>query len=129
MVDHVRSELVSRGPILTKSDLLKPAQTRLVLVDHNEMTQAVPGAEEVTITEIIDHHRLGSLNTQQPILFINEPVGSTCTIVADLFRREGLTPSPEIAGIMMSGLISDTLLLNALGDQAGKDPTNKKGWW
>ncbi len=99
--------------ILTKSDLLKPAQTRLVLVDHNEMTQAVPGAEEVTITEIIDHHRLGSLNTQQPILFINEPVGSTCTIVADLFRREGLTPSPEIAGIMMSGLISDTLLLNS----------------
>jgi manganese-dependent inorganic pyrophosphatase len=97
--------------ILTKSDMLKPVRTRLVLVDHNEVTQAVPGAEEVTITEIIDHHRLGSLNTQQPILFINEPVGSTCTIVADLFRREGLTPTPEIAGIMMAGLISDTLLL------------------
>ena len=97
--------------ILTKSDLLKPVRTRLVLVDHNEMTQAVPGADEVTLTEIIDHHRLGSLNTQQPILFINEPVGSTCTIVADLFRREGLTPTPDIAGIMMSGLISDTLLL------------------
>ncbi len=99
--------------IVTKSDLLKPVNTRLVLVDHNEMTQAVSGADEVTITEIIDHHRLGSLNTQQPILFINEPVGSTCTIVADLFRREGLTPSSEIAGIMMSGLISDTLLLNS----------------
>ncbi|MDB6094073.1 MAG: Inorganic diphosphatase [Verrucomicrobia bacterium] len=99
--------------IITKSDLLKPVKTRLVLVDHNEMTQAVPGAEEVTITEILDHHRLGSLNTQQPILFINEPVGSTCTIVADLFRREGLTPSPDIAGIMMSGLISDTLHLNS----------------
>ncbi|MCF7687292.1 MAG: putative manganese-dependent inorganic diphosphatase [Cephaloticoccus sp.] len=99
--------------ILTKSDLLKPVQTRLVLVDHNEMTQAVNGAEDVTITEIIDHHRLGALNTQQPILFINEPVGSTCTIVADLFRREGLIPSPEIAGIMMSGLISDTLHLNS----------------
>jgi manganese-dependent inorganic pyrophosphatase len=99
--------------ILTKSDLLKPVQTRLVLVDHNEMTQAVPGADEVTITEVIDHHRLGSLNTQQPILFINEPVGSTCTIVADLFRREGLTPTPAIAGIMMAGLISDTLMLNS----------------
>ena len=99
--------------ILTKSDMLKPVQTRLVLVDHNELTQAVPGAEEVTITEIIDHHRLGALNTQQPILFINEPVGSTSTIVADLFRREGLTPSPEIAGIMMAGLISDTLMLNS----------------
>ncbi len=99
--------------ILTKSDMLKPVRTRLVLVDHNELTQAVPGAEEVTITEIIDHHRLGALNTQQPILFINEPVGSTSTIVADLFRREGLTPSPEIAGIMMAGLISDTLMLNS----------------
>jgi manganese-dependent inorganic pyrophosphatase len=98
--------------VLSKSDILKPVQTRLVLVDHNEMSQAVNGADEVTISEIIDHHRLGAMNTAQPILFINEPVGSTCTIVADLFRREGLQPSPEIAGIMMSGLISDTLHLN-----------------
>ena len=98
--------------ILTKTDILRPVQTRLVLVDHNELTQAVPGADEVAIVEIIDHHRLGALNTAQPILFINEPVGSTCTIVADLFRRENLQPTPEIAGIMMSGLISDTLNLN-----------------
>jgi manganese-dependent inorganic pyrophosphatase len=98
--------------IITKTDILKPVSTRLVLVDHNEITQAVPGANEVPITEIIDHHRLGALNTSQPILFINEPVGSTCTIVADLFRREGFTPTPDIAGIMMSGLISDTLHLN-----------------
>jgi manganese-dependent inorganic pyrophosphatase len=98
--------------ILTKSDIFKPVQTRLILVDHNELTQAVPGADEVSIAEIIDHHRLGALNTAQPILFINEPVGSTCTIVADLFRREGLQPSPSIAGIMMSGLIADTLHLN-----------------
>lgn len=98
--------------ILTKTDLLRSTQTKLVLVDHNEMSQAVPGADEVTITEIIDHHRLGAINTQQPILFLNEPVGSTCTIVADLFRREGLQPTPQIAGIMMSGLISDTLHLN-----------------
>lgn len=106
--------------VLSKSDILKPVQTRLVLVDHNEMTQAVTGADEVTITEIIDHHRLGAMNTSQPILFINEPVGSTCTIVADLFRREGLQPSPEIAGIMMSGLISDTLHLNG-PTTTGKD--------
>ena len=98
--------------IITKTDILKPVATRLVLVDHNEITQAVPGADEVLIAEIIDPHRLGPLNTAQPILFINEPVGSTCTIVADLFRREGLQPSPDIAGIMMSGLISDTLHLN-----------------
>jgi len=99
--------------ILSKTDVLKPIKTRLVLVDHNEMSQAVSGADQVTIAEIIDHHRLGSLNTQQPILFINEPVGSTCTIIADLFRREGLVPSPDIAGIMMSGIISDTLHLNS----------------
>ena len=99
--------------ILTKSDVLRPVKTKLILVDHNEMTQAVAGAEQVTISEVIDHHRLGSLNTAQPILFINEPVGSTCTIVADLYRREGLTPTPEIAGVMMSGIISDTLHLNS----------------
>jgi len=99
--------------ILSKTDVLKQVKTRLVLVDHNEMTQAVSGADQVNIAEIIDHHRIGSLNTQQPILFINEPVGSTCTIVADLFRREGLVPTPQIAGIMMSGIIADTLHLNS----------------
>jgi len=106
--------------ILSKSDIFKPVRTRLVLVDHNELTQAVPGADEVTICEIIDHHRLGALHTAQPILFINEPVGSTCTIVADLFRRESLQPAPEIAGILMSGLISDTLHLNG-PTTTGKD--------
>ncbi len=97
--------------ILTRTDILRPARTRLVLVDHNEMTQAVAGADEVTITEILDHHRLGSLATQQPILFINDPVGSTCTIIAELFRRDGLAPTPEIAGVLMGGIISDTLNL------------------
>jgi manganese-dependent inorganic pyrophosphatase len=99
--------------VLTKTDLLKPVPTRLVLVDHNELTQAVPGADEVTITEIIDHHRLGPMATPQPILFLNEPVGSTCTIIADLFRRHGLKPGADLAGLMMSGLISDTLLLQS----------------
>ena len=108
--------------LLTKTDILKPPPIRLVLVDHNELTQAVPGADEVTIAEIIDHHRLGALNTAQPILFLNEPVGSTCTIVADLFRRENLQPSPEIAGIMMAGLISDTLHLHG-PTTTGKDAT------
>ncbi len=99
--------------IFTKSDLLKPPSTQLILVDHNELTQAVAGADQVVIREIIDHHRLGNPHSAQPILFFNEPVGSTCTIVADMFRRDGLTPSPEIAGIMMSGIISDTLHLNS----------------
>jgi len=104
----VLSEQGGLEGILTKSDVLKPVPTRLVLVDHNELTQAVPGADEVSIAEIIDHHRLGPMSTSQPILFINEPVGSTCTIIADLFRRYGLKPTPELAGLMMSGLISET---------------------
>ncbi len=99
--------------ILTKTDILKPVSTRLVLVDHNEMTQAVTGAGEVTITEVIDHHRLGTLTTAQPILFINEPVGSTCTIIADLYRRENRQPPSDLAGIMMAGIVSDTLNLNS----------------
>jgi manganese-dependent inorganic pyrophosphatase len=99
--------------LFTKTDLLKPVPTRLILVDHNEMSQAVPGAGEVNILEIVDHHRLGAPTTNQPILFINEPVGSTCTIVADFWRRDGLEPSPELAGIMMGGIISDTLHLNS----------------
>lgn len=109
----VTSEDGTMQGILTKTDLLKPVPTRLVLVDHNELTQAVPGAEDVTITEIIDHHRLAPMATPQPILFINEPVGSTCTIIADLFRRYQLQPSQDLAGLMMAGLISDTLLLQS----------------
>mgnify|MGYP003651303124 CR=1 FL=1 len=99
--------------ILTKTDVLRPIKRQLVLVDHNELSQAVAGADQVDIVEIIDHHRLGSINTPQPILFLNEPVGSTCTIVADQFRRQNITPTPAIAGIMMSGIISDTLHLNS----------------
>ena len=73
--------------ILSKTDFLKTVTRKLILVDHNELSQAVQGADEVEIIEIIDHHRIGSLATQQPILFRNEPVGSTCTIVADSFFR------------------------------------------
>jgi manganese-dependent inorganic pyrophosphatase len=82
-------------------------------VDHNELSQAVPGAEHVQIVEVVDHHRLGDLRTQDPILFINRPVGSTCTIVADLYRQAGLTPNREIGGALMGGLISDTLNLRS----------------
>jgi manganese-dependent inorganic pyrophosphatase len=99
--------------VFSMTELLKPVDTKIVLVDHNEMTQAVPGADEVTITEIIDHHRLGNLPTAYPIFFHNEPVGSTCTIIADFFRKEGLQPTQQIAGILMAGIVSDTLNLNS----------------
>jgi len=99
--------------VFTKSDILRPISTRLVLVDHNELSQAVEGAGEVEITEVIDHHRLGNPPTHHPILFINRPLGSTCSIVADLFRAAGIQPSPQVAGLMMSGIISDTLHLQS----------------
>jgi manganese-dependent inorganic pyrophosphatase len=99
--------------VFSKSDILRPSKTRIVLVDHNELNQAVNGANKVEILEIIDHHKLGNLPTRQPILFINRPVGSTCSIIAELFRKDGITPSPAIAGAMMSGIISDTLFLHS----------------
>lgn len=97
--------------VFTKTDLLKPVRTRLILVDHNELSQAVPGADQVNILEVVDHHRLGNPPTQQPITFINLPVGSTSTIVADLFRKHQLEPEPSVAGVLMGGIVSDTLNL------------------
>lgn len=100
--------------VLSKSDLINPPKTQLVLVDHNELTQAVLGADESDIVEVLDHHRLGgNLKSDQPIRFINEPVGSTCTLVARQFRAAGIEPSPSIALCMVSGLISDTLHLRS----------------
>ena len=99
--------------ILAKSDLLKPVERQLILVDHNELSQAVTGADLVDIIEIIDHHRIGALTTARPILFRNEPVGSTSTIVADCFFRYGVELSPSIAGLLLAGLVSDTLNLTS----------------
>ena len=99
--------------IISKSDLLRPAPRQLILVDHNELTQAVAGAEEVPIVEILDHHRIGVAPTQQPILFMNRPVGSTSTIVADCFRQARLPIPKPIAGLLMCGMISDTLNLTS----------------
>lgn len=99
--------------ILSKSDFLKPIPRRLVLVDHNEMSQAVPGASEVPIAEILDHHRIGNISTDAPILFINQPVGSTSTIIATQYRQANIPIPKPIAGILMAGVISDTLNLTS----------------
>jgi manganese-dependent inorganic pyrophosphatase len=121
--------------VFSKSDLLDFHPIKLILVDHNEFSQAVTGAEEASIEEVIDHHRLGGgLQSREPIRFINEPLGSTCTIVARSFHQAGATPSPEIALILAAGLISDTLnlssptttavdrqMLDWLGALAGRD--------
>jgi len=99
--------------IMSKSDFLRKVSRQLILVDHNELSQAVQGAEQVEILEIIDHHRIGALTTTQPILFRNEPVGSTSTIVADCFFRHQVKLPKEIAGLLLAGLVSDTLNLTS----------------
>lgn len=99
--------------VFTRRDILRPTETRIILVDHNELTQAVAGADQVQVVEVVDHHRLGDLRTEEPILFVNRPVGSTCTIIGDLYRMAGLEPTPQLAGIMMGGLVSDTLNLRS----------------
>ncbi|MFM8952241.1 MAG: putative manganese-dependent inorganic diphosphatase [Planctomycetaceae bacterium] len=97
-----------------KTDLISPPKPQLVLVDHHELGQAVAGADEAEIVEVLDHHRLGGgLKSTQPIRFINEPVGSTCTLVARQFRAAGILPKPGIALCMASGIISDTLNLRS----------------
>ena len=99
--------------MLSKSDFLKKIGRQLILVDHNELSQAVPGADLVEIIEIIDHHRIGALTTHQPILFRNEPVGSTSTIVADCFFRSKAPLTKPVAGLLLAGVVSDTLNLNS----------------
>ncbi len=100
--------------VISKSDLVNPPKPQLVLVDHNELSQAVTGADESNIVEVLDHHRLGgNLRSDQPIRFINEPVGSTCTLVARQFRGAGIDPTPAMALCMASGIISDTLNLRS----------------
>ncbi|MFQ3671318.1 MAG: DHH family phosphoesterase, partial [Verrucomicrobiia bacterium] len=89
--------------VFSKSDLINPPRTQLVLVDHNELGQAVTGAGEAEIIEVIDHHRIGGgLMSAAPIRFLNEPVGSTCTIVARQFRQAELEPSRGIALCLIS---------------------------
>ncbi len=90
------------------------AKPQLILVDHNELGQAVLGADEADILEVLDHHRIGGgLKTAQPIRFINDPVGSTCTLVARQFRANGIEPNAGVALCMASGIISDTLFLRS----------------
>jgi manganese-dependent inorganic pyrophosphatase len=99
--------------VLTREGLERELPLKLILVDHNELAQAIDGADEVPIIEILDHHRLGMQQTQTPITVTNEVVGSSCTLVTEQYRRFGHTPSAKIAGILMGGVIADTLMLRS----------------
>ncbi len=99
--------------VLTRYHLLRPRRKRVVLVDHNEAAQSVPGLEEAEILEIIDHHRLADIQTSYPIYVRNEPVGSTNTIIASMFQDRGLMPSDKMAGIMAAAILSDTVMFKS----------------
>jgi manganese-dependent inorganic pyrophosphatase len=96
---------------ITRTDLLDPVRKRAILVDHNEISQAVDGIEDAEILEIIDHHRVGDISTVAPIFVYNDPVGSTCTVVASIMILHQMRIPPEIAGLLLSGILSDTLVL------------------
>ncbi|MDR3271446.1 MAG: putative manganese-dependent inorganic diphosphatase [Peptococcaceae bacterium] len=94
---------------ISRYHVISQHKKQVILVDHNEMSQTAPGIEEAEILEIIDHHRLGDLQTNSPMLFNNEPVGSTCTIIANMYFNSGIRPPAKIAGLMCSAILSDTL--------------------
>ena len=98
---------------LSRFHLLKPRHKKVVLVDHNESAQAVPGLDQAELLEIIDHHRLADIQTTQPIRVRNEPVGSTTTIVAEMYQEHGVTPAPNMAGLMVSAILSDTVMFKS----------------
>ena len=99
--------------MMNRYHLLRPRHKRVVLVDHNETSQSVPGLEEARIVAIIDHHRIADIETTNPIYLRNEPVGSTNTIIADMFRERGLIPSPNLAGLMAAAILSDTVMFKS----------------
>lgn len=100
------------GTISEYSFLAEP-NIALVLVDHNEFVQAVDGAENYKILEVIDHHRLGMTATKYPILFINKPVGSTSTLITGLYRENHISIPKEIASLLLCGILTDTLILQS----------------
>ena len=93
--------------------LMEADKRRVILVDHNEKTQAVDGIDEAEILEIIDHHRLGSLETVGPVYFRNQPVGCTATIVYDMYKENVIVPDKTMASLLCSAIISDTLLFRS----------------
>lgn len=96
--------------MISRRSLLNLNRKQLILVDHNEKSQAVDGYETAEILEIIDHHRLGNIETVGPVFFRNQPVGCTATIVTQMYRENNVAIEPQIAGLLCSAIISDTLM-------------------
>ena len=99
--------------VVSRRNLLNLHRKQVILVDHNERTQAVDGLEQADILEIVDHHRLADIEPNNPIYVRNEPVGSSTTIVADMYQEKGLMPSAKMAGLMAAAIVSDTVMFKS----------------
>ena len=114
---HSKFPIISKDKkylgLLSRNDLINPKKKNVILVDHNEMNQSADGIEEAEILEVIDHHKIGDIKTSLPISFRNTPVGSSNTIIFQMYRENNIEIPKEIAGLMLSGIISDTLLFKS----------------
>ncbi len=99
--------------VISEGDLYREPNVEVIMVDHNEISQAIEGIENYRILEIIDHHRIGTMSTRNPITFINKPVGATSTIVTTLYQEYRIPIRPEIAAILLCGILADTLVLQS----------------
>lgn len=117
------------------------AAQRIFLTDHNETTQMVDGWEHAEVVGVIDHHRIANLETPNPIWFINMPIGSSCSVLATLYKRMGYEITPELAGVMLSAIMTDTVIMKSptctetdrklaveLGELCGEDPVAFGKW-
>ena len=99
--------------MISRRNLLKHGKKKLILVDHNERSQAVDGVDTADIMEIIDHHRIGSIQTMFPVFFRNQPLGCTATIIYKMYCEHNLVPEKDVAALLCSAIISDTLILKS----------------
>jgi manganese-dependent inorganic pyrophosphatase len=99
--------------LLTRTNVARATRRRVILVDHNEIAQSADGVEEASVIEIVDHHRIGDVQTAAPIAFLGMPVGATATIVATRFRELGVDPPRHMAGLLLSAVLTDTVLLKS----------------
>lgn len=99
--------------MLSRYHLLRPRRKRVILVDHNEKAQSVLGLEQAEILEIVDHHRLADIQTNNPIYVRNEAVGSTATIIATMYQEKGLMPTAKMAGLLAAAIVSDTVMFKS----------------
>ena len=99
--------------MVSRRNVIALRKRRIILVDHNEATQAVEGFDQAEILEIIDHHRIGSLETSGPVYFRNQPVGCTATIITQMYDENGVEIRPQIAGLLLAAILSDTLVFRS----------------